>query len=142
MASWTDKLNREEWKPQPGDELIGTITSITERESQYGWYPVIAIAQDETGTVFEINAARGGILDDVIAHKPKPGDKIGLRFVGPQEKPNGSTWDKFTVAFEDEGNTEPDWERMAKSRNANRKGRFSQAGSGEFPPEPSDDAWG
>ncbi len=82
-----------------------------------------------------------GIADDVIAGRPKRCDQIGLRFDGPQpRRSGGGTWDKVTVAFADDGQAEPDWDRMAKSRAARKTQRADdEPYDAPLPPQPDDD---
>ena len=50
MAGITERLERDEWNPAPGDILAGTVAAITERsittkkDGRTLWFPVITVA--------------------------------------------------------------------------------------------------
>jgi hypothetical protein len=122
MTSITDRLNRDEWNPQPGDTLEGTIVAITERsittkeDHRELWFPVVTVEPGKSKPGVIVDCGRGGLAGPVIAARPKVGQRIGFRFIGPTENPKtGKTFDKFLVEFEDEA-PEPDWDRMAEAR--------------------------
>ena len=116
MASLEERLQRKEWNPAPGETLVGTITKISERESKAGkWYPVLVVADDD-GAEHIVSCAL--MASDVITARPKRGERVGIRFDGPQEKASGDgTYDRYVIEFDSDEDTEPDWDRMAASRN-------------------------
>ena len=116
MASLEERLQRQEWTPVPGETLIGTITKISERESKAGkWYPVLVVSDDQ-GAEHIVSCAL--MASDVIAARPKRGERVGIRFDGPQEKASGDgTYDRYVIEFDRDDDAEPDWDRMATSRN-------------------------
>jgi hypothetical protein len=122
MTSITERLNRDEWNPTPGDTLIGVIATVTERcvftkEGQELWFPVIVVRNEEDGSEWTVDCGRGGLAEPVIAARPKAGQQIGFKFIGPVSRSDGAgTWDKHTVEFEGDTPPEPDWDRMAASR--------------------------
>ena len=122
MTSITQRLDRTEWDPAPGDTLLGVITAVSERSivtkgGNEVWFPVIVVRREEDESEWTVDCGRGGLTEAVIAARPKAGQQIGFKFIGPVSRSDGNgTWDKFTVEFEDETATEPDWDRMAASR--------------------------
>jgi hypothetical protein len=136
MASITDRLAREEWNPQPGDVIVGTIAAITARqvttkEGYQRWLPIVTVDPGEKGKPAVIVDGGFSTADALIAARPKIGQQIGFKFHGPVDNPkSGKTFDKYTVELEDEP-PEPDWDRMAGSPRNGDPG----------PSEPSDDSW-
>jgi hypothetical protein len=124
MTSITERLSRNEWNPVPGDTLLGVITAVTERcvmtkEGHEFWFPVIVVRREDDSGDDEwiVDCGRGGLTESVIAARPKAGQRIGFKFIGPMPRSdNSGTWDRYVVEFEDESATEPDWDRMAASR--------------------------
>lgn len=115
MASIEERLNREDWEPVPGDQLVGEITSITVRIGKSEKpYPVLVV-KDDDGTEHIVSCAM--FAGDVITHRPVVGERVGVKFWGPQPRTDGDgTWDKYTVAFEKERTAEVDWDGMAQAR--------------------------
>jgi len=132
VASIEERLDREDWDPQPGQKLIGTITGLSTRMSKKGIaYPILVVKDDQGGEHI-VSAAL--FADDVIAHAPSIGERIGIKFAGPQDRRDGSgTYDKYVVAFDKEPTTEIDWADMAE-----RRGLTIQAATTA---EPRDDEW-
>jgi hypothetical protein len=141
VASIEERLDREDWNPQPGQKLIGTITGLSVRTSKKGGlYPVLVV-KDEHGGEHVVSCAL--FADDVIAYAPSIGERVGVKFVGPQDRRDGDgTYDKYVVAFEKEPAVEVDWAEMA-----GRRGITTQAAATADPrdgdewdsAEPSDD---
>jgi hypothetical protein len=116
VASIEERLDREDWDPVPGDRLIGTITGITVRTSKKGDpYPVLYI-KDGEGNEHTVSGAL--MASDIIVHQPQPGERVGVKFCGPQQKSDGSgdTWDKYAIEFEDDKAVQVDWAAMAQAR--------------------------
>jgi hypothetical protein len=142
MGTLEEQLARQEWDPAPGDKLIGTITEIKAREARNGnLYPVLVV-KDGDGSEYIVSCAL--MASDVIAARPVPGDRVGIRFDGPQPKANGDgTWDRYVIAFDREKPAEVDWDRMAAGRNTPvtpaANGRQAQpAGTGDWSGQPAD----
>lgn len=143
MASITERLARDEWNPQPGDILTGTIAEITARsittkdeDHREILFPVITVDPGGGQPAVTVDCLSGWLRDPVIAARPKRGQQIGFRFIGPvTNDKTGKTSDKWAVAFEDDEVPEPDWAKMA----GNRDGAWSRDTSPPAPEEPAPD---
>jgi len=115
LSTLEERLQRQEWEPAPGDKLIGTITEIKAREAKNGnLYPILIVKTDDG----EYIVSCALMASDVIMARPSPGDRVGVRFDGPQPKANGDgTWDRYVIEFEQETPPPIDWDRMAAARN-------------------------
>lgn len=115
MASIEEQLEREDWDPVPGDQLIGEITAMSVRVGKSEKpYPVLVVRNGD-GAEHTVSCAPFAV--DVITHQPAVGDRVGIKFCGPQPRSDGDgTWDKYTVAFEKEAAADVDWSAMAAAR--------------------------
>lgn len=115
MASIEEQLDRQDWDPMPDDQLVGEITAISVRVGKSEKpYPVLVV-KDGDGAEHTVSCAM--FADDVITQRPKVGERVGIRFCGPQNRADGNgTYDKFVVAFERADAAEPDWDQMAAAR--------------------------
>ena len=144
MASITERLSRDEWNPQPGDIVVGVITEIrarsiiTKADSKELWFPVVALDTDDGQGVI-VDCGRGGLAGPVIEARPKVGQRIGFRFIGPVDGRDGKSYDKFVVEFENETPSEPDWDKMAASRGISP--REPMPDEPRPPDEPAPDEW-
>ena len=115
MASIEERLDREDWDPQPGQKLIGTITGLSTRTSKKGGLYPVMVVKDERGGEHVVSCAL--FADDVITYAPNIGERVGVKFVGPQPRRDGDgNYDKYVVAFEKEPAAEIDWADMAGRR--------------------------
>jgi hypothetical protein len=140
VASIEERLSREDWDPVPGDHLIGEIVAISVRVGKSEKpYPVLVI-RDDDGTEYSVSCAL--FANDVIAHRPETGERVGVRFHGPQPRADGDgTWDKYAVAFEKETTAEVDWSAMAAARGLSTSNGHIRQAAPPLPPEPADDPW-
>jgi len=115
MASIEEQLARDEWNPQPLDQLIGEIVSISLRVAKSGSpYPVLVVRDDGDSTEYIVSCAL--FATDVINRRPAAGDRVGIKFWGPQPRSDGDgSFDRYTIAFEKEA-AEVDWDAMAHAR--------------------------
>lgn len=97
-----DRLDRETapgWKPEVGDQVIGTIVEISERPgTEYGPYQVITIEQAD-GTEVAVHAFHGVLKNELESKQPTEGDRIGIRYLG---KKQGATreYENYRVVLE------------------------------------------
>jgi len=110
--SLSDRLESfaEGWRPKPGEKLIGVITEVDERESDFGngRYPVITVASDD-GREVALHGFHTVLKGELAKKRPAVGDRIGVAYFGRSggerpyeryrlivEKPNpegGVDWD-------------------------------------------------
>lgn len=84
-----DRLDREPavgWRPEPGDQVVGTIVEISEAPgTDWGPYPVITIDKaDGTGEV-AVHAFHSVLKNEIESKQPTEGDTIGIRYLGKQQ---------------------------------------------------------
>lgn len=78
-----DREPADEWDPEPGDRLRGTLTAIDYRPTKKGHVlPILRIAQLQDGTETTVLAGRKLLVSRLIETKPQPGDLIGIQFDG------------------------------------------------------------
>lgn len=105
-----DKLEQESsfaesWKPQQGDEIIGTVVRINERENTFGnMYPILTIVTDD-GSEVAIHGATSVLSAKIYENSVVIGDEIGVRYLGQtQGKTKGSKpYHNFRFAVEHNG---------------------------------------
>jgi hypothetical protein len=128
MTSLDDKLSKwpEAWKPQAGDRLIGTVTEIEERDSDYSEesYPALLVEveagpdgeesqQDgepvSPGTELVLYASQASIMWQVRRKKVAAGDKIAVKFLGlgEQSKPGMAQPKLYRLIVLERGGNEP-----------------------------------
>lgn len=133
MASIEDQLGREEWDPQPGDQLTGPIVAFKPGLTKKGQaYPILVIKNDADGVEY-IAGQSGAVASDIIAVGPRVGDRVGIRFIGPQQNRNGDTFEKYVIAFDGEDDPEPDWETLRRDRNIAARTRRAPADPADRP---------
>ena len=112
MTSIQDRLNRKDWDPSPGDQLVGEIVDVTERETRFGAYPLLVV-RDDAGVERNVHCLRGGLLWPVVRARPNVGDRVGIRYDGQSD---GQDAHRYAVAFENAAETAPDWDKIEKSQ--------------------------
>jgi hypothetical protein len=146
VASIEEQLSRDDWDPMPDDQLVGEIVAISVRVGKSEKpYPVLVV---KDGDGAEHTVSCGMFADDVIAQRPKVGERVGVRFCGPKPRADGSgDYDKFVIAFERDDAAEPDWDhmaaargtRMASPRKADASAPVHDPWDGGIPEPPDDD---
>jgi hypothetical protein len=70
-------LDAELWKPEPGDQVAGTLRAIGRRTTQHSTdYPVLTIQQAD-GACFEVHAFHTVLWEEVRLQQPRIGDVVG-----------------------------------------------------------------
>ena len=90
MSNLQDQLDAdyaEAWKPAPGQSIVGVVVDVTEREGAYGRYPIVTL-RTEAGDERALHAFHEVLADELAKLAPKPGDEIGVKFLGkhPERK--------------------------------------------------------
>jgi hypothetical protein len=100
MTNLTDRLDSftEGWKPKPGDKLIGTVTDLDSRESEYHDEPyrIVTVEAEEgstedgemipPGTEKAWHAFHTTARGEIEKRQPAVGDHVGIAYHGPAEK--------------------------------------------------------
>jgi hypothetical protein len=85
----------EGWRPKPGDKLIGLVTDVDSRESEYHdeQYPIVVVEAEEgstqdgemipPGTELAWHAFHTMARREVGKQRPGIGDHIGIAYHGP-----------------------------------------------------------
>lgn len=75
------------WKPQPGESLVGRIVQYGTGQSSFG--PVrTAIVEQDNGERVSLWLSSTVLLGLFREHRPKTGERIGLRFLGKHPTKN------------------------------------------------------
>jgi hypothetical protein len=74
----------EAWRPDPGDILIGKIDAYDVGHTAYGPVRTVLLTQD-TGERVSLWLSSAVLLNLFEQHKPKPGERIGLKYLGKDE---------------------------------------------------------
>ena len=87
------------WKPEAGDSKVIELNGFQTREGENGEYQIWTAKDLETGEQFSF--VPGGLFDWLAKEgKIVTGAKLGLRFKGKKELPNGqraNDWDIVTL---------------------------------------------
>jgi hypothetical protein len=74
----------EAWRPEPGDILVGIIDGYDVGHTAYGPVRTVLLTQDTGGRV-SVWLSSTVLLNLFEQHKPKPGERIGLKYLGKDE---------------------------------------------------------
>lgn len=91
MSSLADQLDKEyapAWRPEPGDKVIGEIIALSEREGDYGPYPIVTI-RDDNGGEHALHCFHGVLASEIAKLRPRVGERIGVKYVGQQPRASG-----------------------------------------------------
>lgn len=69
------------WRPQEGDVLVGRIDAYDVGHTQYGPVRTVLLTQDD-GERVSLWLSSTVLLNLFEQHKPKPGGRIGLKYLG------------------------------------------------------------
>lgn len=73
------------WKPQAGGVLVGTVESYDTGFTPYGAVRTVIVMQGD-GERVSLWLSSTVLLDLFRRHKPKPGERIGLKYLGKDPK--------------------------------------------------------
>lgn len=87
MASLEDRVENfpSAWKPKTGEKLTGTITELSERESEFGAYPAVGISTD-TGEEVVFHAFHVAARNQLARLRPEVGDRLAVKYFGKDEE--------------------------------------------------------
>lgn len=121
----------EPWKPKAGDKLVGVITELDERTSEYGMYPIVTVMTDAGGES-AFHGFHTVAKNELSRQRPRVGDRIAIKYFG-RDADKG--YERYRVLVEHatpiEG-TEPAWEQMAQEAAAELAGS-NDADPGAWP---------
>jgi hypothetical protein len=124
MASIEERLARREFEHKPGAELFGEIIGIAEGHWPFGPYPILVVRDDKgVEHIVSCYLDKSWLAEDVIAARPKRGERIGIRCDEPEIATNGKSYNRGAVEFDRDDDVEPDWDRMIQSREESRRDR-------------------
>jgi hypothetical protein len=102
---------REPWRPAAGEQLVGTVLAITERESNYGGrYPLLIVASDD-GRAFDVHAFEAVLLDELAKLRPRVGERIGIAYLGKHAERG---YHRYRLVVERDGQPSIDWDRYGQ----------------------------
>jgi hypothetical protein len=81
----------EAWKPTtPGEKLIGELTDVDMRESEYGDpYPILTVLSEADGQEYAWHAFHTMARNAVAKKKPQIGERVGIVDAGVGEAQPG-----------------------------------------------------
>jgi hypothetical protein len=100
----------EAWKPKEGDQLIGTITELGDRDGGFGDYPVITVIT-EAGDEYAVHGFHTVLKSELGKLRPTVGDQIGIAYHGKDE---AKGYERYRVIVDRKTpapTTEADWAR-------------------------------
>lgn len=116
MDDLADRLDRTPapWLPEPGGRLVGRVVEVGQRESRFGGtYPVVAVLTD-SGEELLVHAYHTVLKGELAAQRPRPGDRIGIKYLGPD---SGRGYERYRVIVDRTGalgDPDPPWDHYAE----------------------------
>jgi hypothetical protein len=91
----------EAWRPEPNDELIGIVRRYNMRKMDDGTeYPIVTVEQED-GQKFAWHAFHSVGRNQLEEDKPRPGDEMGVRYLGKVDgKDGGYDYHSYRVAVD------------------------------------------
>ena len=98
------------WRPDEGDKIVGTIVGLSKGWSDYrqGFYPIVTIHDEATGKDIAVHGFHHALNRELIALKPKLGERIGIK-CGAKVKTKDGKRNVQTYTVKVEGRTEDIW---------------------------------
>jgi hypothetical protein len=82
--SVSDRLDRDfppAWRFEPGGKLVGEVIGLTEREGNFGRYPIVTLRTDN-GDEVAVHAFHDVLSRNLAQVAPGVGDRIGIKYLG------------------------------------------------------------
>jgi hypothetical protein len=73
------------WKPKDGDILVGFVDSYDVGHTPFGAVRTCIVTEEATNKKVSLWLSSTVLLDLFQRHKPKPGERIGLKYLGKDE---------------------------------------------------------
>lgn len=109
--SLADRLDRDPsaWQASvAGDRIVGEVLEVHDRAGKFSEFTVLVVEAElvevngraaATGE-WEIPAARAVLADEIRRRHVRPGDRIGVRYLGEQNTGGGQTFHAYRVVHE------------------------------------------
>jgi hypothetical protein len=102
MGNLADQLDSEfapGWKPEPGDKIEGVITGLSEREGNFGTYPIVTIRQDN-GEEIAAHCYHAVLAAKFAELRVKVGERVALKYMGQVAKAGGGTYHSYRAVVD------------------------------------------
>lgn len=83
------------WRPEPGDEVTGTITSLSGGESEFGTYPIVTV-RTAVGEEMALHCFHSVLRRELNRIRPKVGHGLTVKYHGSTGEGKG----KFKNGYE------------------------------------------
>lgn len=115
--SITERLNMEAagWKPEPGATLVGTVIDTSEREGDFGVYPIVTVSPEGGGDPIAIHAFHFTLRGKLAENKVEVGDEIGVRYIGKVQSKTkgGADYHSYKLVSQKGSDASVDWAKQA-----------------------------
>jgi hypothetical protein len=111
MGNLADQLDAEfapGWKPEPGDKIEGVITGLSEREGNFGKYPIATIRQDN-GEEIAAHCYHAVLASKLAELRPRVGERVALKYLGQVAKTGGGSYHSYRAVVDRPRGTAIDW---------------------------------
>lgn len=127
----------EGWRPEPGDSLIGTVEGYSQRPTKFQasvW--VAEIRRESDSKLIDVWFFWRVLLAEFQRHRPKVGDRIGIRYVGVHQ----DGYKIFRLIVDCPPGEAPDFAVLG-GEDQQQPARRAPAPPGETPKPPKAPAW-
>lgn len=80
----------ENWRPEPGDKLIGTVRHRGVLNGQYGPTPTLKV-EDREGKMWSVLCGSKILKDWIEESDPRAGDAVGIEYTGKKSNKAGTS---------------------------------------------------
>lgn len=110
MTDSTDREYAEAWRPEPGDELIGTVTALDQRDGFDGRaYPIVVVT-DSDGVALSFHAFHTVAKAELAKLSPRIGERIAIQYLGVKRDDAGqSRYHRYAIRAVDRPADAFDW---------------------------------
>ena len=86
---------------KPGQTLVGKVKGFSKGFSKFGAHLVVTVQREDDGEIVSVHALHTSLRNQIAEADPKPGDRIGVKYVGERTsekgKRKGTTYKEFRV---------------------------------------------
>jgi hypothetical protein len=88
----------ELWNPEAGDQLVGELLRLEERETRVGTAQVAVVADADNGQLWSVFLTRTVLKSEFERQAPRAGDIVGIKYHGTKSFRSGEgTYHYYTV---------------------------------------------